>query len=54
MGGQSEMHNFLSFHLLFHHSLMIHFGFMECIILFISGSVIGIIFMVEMNLLELR
>ena len=34
-----------------------YFGFRECTILFISASVIGIIFMVslqEMNLLELR
>jgi len=32
------------FYLLFHHNLITFFGFRECILLFISASVIGIIF----------
>jgi len=51
------MQKFLILYLLFHHNLMIFlWGFRVCLILFISASVIGIIFMLGklLNFLELR
>ena len=44
MGDWWVIQKLLILYMLFHHNLMIFFSFRECIILFISASVIGIIF----------
>ena len=52
------MHQFVAFYLLVHHKLVICIGFRQCVVLFVSAAVIGIIYMLgsfqEINFLQFR